>query len=414
MLGLLTGHARRLSFGVLTAFTSNFGQTFFIALSVPAILRDLGLGEGPFGLIYAGATLASGLALPATGRLIDRVPVRLYTLGVLGVLALASLVLAGATHAAMLAAGLVGLRLAGQGLLGHISQTTMARDFVEHRGKALGIASLGYPMGEAVLPTLFVVTAASVGWRGGWLGVAAILAVVGAPLAWWLGAERPGVATPARWPAASPPLTFVRLSRDARFRLVLPAVIVTPLLLTALFLYQGLVAAQRGWDPRFIAGVFALYAATRAIASLGVGPLIDRYTARAVLPWHMAPLALALVVLALGDARWVAAAYFALLGMTAGTMGSVLSALWAEIYGPAQVGAVRSVTTGVTVVATAVSPAAVGLLLERGVSFAAMQWGGLLLVVAAIVSAVLAPPLPSDPRNASPPGVVGKGDTSTL
>lgn len=391
MVTLLTGHARRLSFGVVTAFTSSFGQTFFIALSVPALLRDHRLGEGPFGLIYAGATLVSGLSLPAVGRLIDRVPLRLYTVATLGVLAAAMAVLAASWHPAGLVVAFIGLRLAGQGLLGHISQTTMARDFVEHRGKALGLASLGYPLGEALLPTAFVLTAAAVGWRGAWLGVAALIVVGIAPLSWWLAAERPDATTQAVLSAApARPLTLRQLLRDVRFRLVLPAVIVTPLLLTALFLYQGLLGAARGWSVAWLASAFAVYAATRALASLGVGPLIDRFTARAVLPWHMAPLAAALIVLALGSAPWVAAVYFVLLGLTAGASGSVLSALWAEIYGPAQVGAVRSVTTGLTVVATAISPAAIGLLLERGVGFAAMQWGGLVLAVLAIAAAVAA------------------------
>ncbi|MPY91358.1 MAG: MFS transporter, partial [Luteitalea sp.] len=64
MVELLTGHARRLSFGLFAAFASSFGQTFFIALSVPYLLSELAMGEGRFGLVYAAATLTSGLSLP--------------------------------------------------------------------------------------------------------------------------------------------------------------------------------------------------------------------------------------------------------------------------------------------------------------------------------------------------------------
>lgn len=109
-----------------------------------------------------------------------------------------------------------------------------------------------------------------------------------------------------------------------------------------------------------------------------------------MLPLHLVPLTLALGVLTLGAAPWVAPVYFVLMGMTAGASGSVLSALWAEMYGPGQVAAVRSVTAGLTIVGTAISPAVLGVLLERGVPFTTIQYGGLALAAAAVGSSWLA------------------------
>lgn len=390
MVALLTGHARLLSFGLLTAFSSSVGQTFFLALTVPHLLRDLRLGEGRFGLVYAAATLTSGLTLPTAGRLMDRVPLGLYTVGTLGVLAAASLAMAMSTHVAVLGLALLGLRLAGQGLLGHISQTTMARDFVQHRGKALGLAGLGYPLGEALLPMGFVLVVAALGWRGAWVAIAAALVAVVAPLAWWLSGSGAAAAALPRPRHDDAPLSLALLMRDRRFRLVLPAVVVTPLVLTALFLYQGLLGQTKAWSAAWLASAFVVYAASRALATLAVGPVIDRYTARAVLPLHLLPLAAALGTLALGASPWIAVVYFVLMGLTAGASGSVLSALWAELYGPSRVAAVRSVTAGVTVVSTAVSPAILGLLLERGVGFAVIQWAGVVLACAASIASWMA------------------------
>lgn len=390
MVALLTGHARLLSFGLLTAFASSVGQTFFLALTVPYLLRDLRLGEGRFGLLYAGATLTSGLTLPAAGRLIDRQPLGHYTLGTIAVLTVAAVALAMSTHVAVLGLALLGLRLAGQGLLGHISQTTMARDFVQHRGKALGLAGLGYPLGEAVLPTAFVLSVSTLGWRGTWMGIAVVLVTVIAPLAWWLSASSgTGDALP-HVRHDETPLSLATLMRDSRFRLVLPAVVVTPLVLTALFLYQGLLGQTKGWSATWLASAFVVYAASRALATLLVGPIIDRFTARAVLPVHLLPLAAALATLALGTAPWIALAYFVLMGLTAGTSGSVLSALWAELYGPSRVAEVRSVTAGLTVVSTAVSPAILGVLLERGVGFTVIQAAGVVLACGASVASWVA------------------------
>jgi MFS family permease len=390
MVALLTGHARLLSFGLLTAFSSSIGQTFFLALTVPYLLHDLDLGEGRFGLIYAAATLASGLTLPAAGRLMDRYALGRYTLGTLAVLTGAAVTLAMSTHVVALALALLGLRLAGQGLLGHISQTTMARDFVQHRGKALGLAGLGYPLGEALLPTAFVLAVTALGWRGAWLAIAAVVVVVVAPVSWWLSRSSEAHEALPHVRHDEAPLTLTALLRDRHFRLVLPAVIVTPLVLTALFLYQGLLGQTKGWSAAWLASAFVVYAASRALATLAVGPIIDRFTARTVLPLHLLPLAAALATLALGAAPWVAVTYFVCMGLTAGASGSVLSALWAELYGPSRVAAVRSVTTGLTVVSTAISPAILGVLLERGVGFSVIQAVGVVLACAASVAAWVA------------------------
>jgi MFS family permease len=385
MVALLTGHARRLSFGLITAFASSFGQTFFIALSVPYLLAELALGEGRFGLIYAAATLTGGLTLPVVGRLIDRFPLRHYTTATLATLAVAAAVLAWSPHVAALVVALVGLRLAGQGLLGHISQTTMARDFDQDRGKALGIAGLGFPLGEAALPAVFLLCVATFGWRAAWIGVALAVGVVLIPLCWWLAGRQSDTLSAvqgADHPTRVDHLTTRDLLADPRFRLVLPAVVVTPLLLTALFLYQAVLGQSKGWSPAWLATAFMIYAASRASASLLVGPLIDRWSARALLPVYLIPLGGGLAVLSLGSSPWLAPLYLGLVGLTTGASGSVMSALWAEMYGPSQVASVRSVTTGLVIVSTAVSPAVFGVLLERGLGFDAIQYGGLVLILA--------------------------------
>lgn len=386
MVALLTGHARRLSFGLFTAFASSFGQTFFIALSVPYILEELAMGEGRFGVLYAVATLASGLSLPVVGRLIDRVPLRLYTSLTVVTLSAGALTMAFAQHALVLVAAMLGLRLAGQGVMGHISQTVMARDFTRNRGKALGLAGLGYPLGEALLPWLFVAAASLVGWRETWLAIAVLAVVVLLPLGIVLGhSARPSEAggddvVPRMAPRR---LRLRDLLGDRQFRLVLPALMVTPLLLTALFLYNAVLGQAKGWSPAWLATAFTGYALCRALASLGVGPVIDRWTARGVLPVYLVPLFLGLATLSVGNANWIALVYLCLVGLTSGASSSVMSALWAEMYGASQVGAIRSVTAGLTIVSTAMSPPIIGLLLERGVGFDAIQYGGMLLMLGA-------------------------------
>lgn len=66
-------------------------------------------------------------------------------------------------HIAILFVALIGLRLNGQALLSHISQTILSKRFQVDRGKALSIASSGFPMGEAVFP---VILTSLLIWKG--------------------------------------------------------------------------------------------------------------------------------------------------------------------------------------------------------------------------------------------------------
>mgnify|MGYP001991945740 FL=1 len=73
-------------------------------------------------------------------------------------------------------------RLAGQGLMSHTALTSMARYFEHDRGKAISIANLGFPAGQAVFPIVAVSVIAAVGWRETWLLAGALVAIGVLPL----------------------------------------------------------------------------------------------------------------------------------------------------------------------------------------------------------------------------------------
>src|SRR4028118_1089579 len=87
---LLKQHWRAIGLGFALTFLSSFGQTFFISLSGPDIRAAFGLAHGSFGLVYAVATLASGILMIWMGGVIDRVSIRLYATAALSGLAMAA------------------------------------------------------------------------------------------------------------------------------------------------------------------------------------------------------------------------------------------------------------------------------------------------------------------------------------
>ena len=152
----LKGNLRFLAFGLLMTGFSGFGQTFFVAIFNSDIRSDFELSHGEFGSIYAVATLASGTLMFWLGRLIDHADLRVFTLSTCLFLILSCFSMALAPTLALLYFALFAVRLAGQGLMSHTGMTTMGRYFSNQRGKAVSIASLGYPLGAASLPLIGV------------------------------------------------------------------------------------------------------------------------------------------------------------------------------------------------------------------------------------------------------------------
>ncbi len=59
---------------------------------------------------------------------------------------------------AVLFVALFCLRQFGQGMLTLISAATMSRGFQGARGKAISLSTMGHPFGEAILPSIVVIT----------------------------------------------------------------------------------------------------------------------------------------------------------------------------------------------------------------------------------------------------------------
>ena len=186
MLRFLTENLRWLATGFLLAFGSSFGQTYFISLFAGEIRANYGLTDGDWGLIYTGATRCSALLLLGKGSWADTVPLSRLAPSVAAVFAGAALLMAIGTQLWMLVLAVFLLRFCGQGMFTHIKATAMARWFVATRGRAIAVTSLGYPLGEALLPVPVLLLAAWIGWRTTWGVTAAVIALMVLPLLIWL------------------------------------------------------------------------------------------------------------------------------------------------------------------------------------------------------------------------------------
>ncbi|MFP4614916.1 MAG: MFS transporter [Thiohalorhabdus sp.] len=398
-LRFVRANVRFLAFGLLAVALSGFGQTYFISLFGGEIRAAFDLDHGAFGGVYSAATLASGVLLLWAGQQLDRLDLRLVAALVSVGVAAGSLLMAVAGGVLALAVAMFLLRFAGQGLMTHMAFTSMGRYFEAGRGKAVSIAGMGMPLGEALLPAAAVSVTAVLGWRGTWTAAAGLLLGVALPLLLWLlrghTARRRELsaaesAHPDRGPDARGQWTRGQVLRDPRFYLLLPAVLAAPFIATALFFHQVHLADAKGWPLSWLASSFAAFAATHVLGLLVSGPLVDRVGARRLLPLLPLPMAAGLAVLAAFDQAAAAPAYLALMGVSMGATGTLLGALWPELYGVAHLGAIRAVVQSAMVLSTAVAPAAVGLLIDRGLAVEALALLLVLYIAGAIALVLVA------------------------
>lgn len=405
---LVRQHGRFLGFGLSLTFLSSFGQTFFISLFNDSIRGDFALSHGQIGAAYSLATLASGFTLAWVGQRVDSTDLRRFTAILCMALSAAAFAMSVAVGALSLVVAFFLLRLTGQGLLSHTALTSMARYFDVGRGKAMSIAGLGFPLGEAVLPLLTVLAIAAVGWRNTWLIVCLFVTVVALPGTRvllkghgererrWLGrlaaggeedaprARREGRGGAPR-DRGGPDAQWTRgeVLRHPRFWLMLPAVVAPGFIVTGFFFHQNHLVEAKGWTAEWFATCFALFALSQLATGVAAGPLVDRFSGRRLLAVFTLPMALGLMVLALSASPWVAAGFMTGLGVTAGLNPTVTGAMWAEVYGVLHLGAIRAMAQSVMVFGTAASPVLMGTLIDRGVSLDAMAWGAVGWVVVA-------------------------------
>ncbi|MGI9334434.1 MAG: MFS transporter [Gammaproteobacteria bacterium] len=377
--GFAAANLRFVGFGFFLAFTSSYGQTYFIGVFGPHVETEFDLSHTAWGTVYMVGTLGSAAVLPWTGKLIDRLDLRTYTVGVFVLFAAAAAVMAGATGALTLTLAIFALRHGGQGLMSHTAVTSMTRYFAAARGRAVAIATLGFSLAEAVLPLGAVLLVAVIGWRASYGLIGTALLCVMLPIALWLltGHSKRHQQYSLRLeqskassgtPAGPDSWTIKEMLRDPRFHLLMPGLAAPSVIVTAMFFHHLTLADAKGWTHVWFAGSYFVYALASTLASLASGPVIDRYGAIRLVRYMLVPLALALLALVVSDTRAAAWIYLALAGVNVGIAHTAVSVMWAELYGIAHLGGIKALAGAISVFASALGPVSAGALMDHGLS----------------------------------------------
>ncbi len=370
---LIRSDPKFLAFGFLLTFCSSAGQTYFIGISGPSIMEAFSLSHTQWGTIYMVGTLMSAALLPWSGDLLDRTSLRRYMTAVVCGLAIACLVISRVNVTWMLIPAVFLLRQFGQGLTSHTAITSMARYMDKNRGKGIAISAMGYSFGEAILPLLAVIAISAMGWRQMWVVVAVCVLCFLPALLWLLGGHDTrhqnhldSANRKADDGRDDGSRTRRQMLSESRFYLLLPGIMAPSYIGTALFFHHLTIAEAKGWSGIWITGNYWLYALCAIAASLGSGPLIDRFTAQRVIPYDLTPMMLGLLLLVVGNHPWLVIPYLVLVGLNVGVYFTASSAIWAELYGTRYLGGIKSLIGALGVFASALGPVTIGVMLDNG------------------------------------------------
>ncbi len=363
-------NATWLSAGVLLTFMSSFGQTFFISIFAGEIRETFNLSHGAWGSIYSLGTTVSAIVMIWSGVLTDMFRVRVLGPMVLVGLALACLSMAAVNAVWMLPFVIFALRFTGQGMSSHIAVVAMARWFSKSRGKALSVATLGFSLGEALLPLIFVALLAFLDWRILWMA-AAVIALAGVPvLAALLKQERTPQDIAAENPASGmngQHWTRMMTLRHPLFWFLVPALLGPSAFNTAFFFHQVHLADIKGWDHIELVAYFPLYTAVSIVAMVASGWALDRWGTGRLMPLYQLPMVVSFLAFSWATEPTLAWVGFVFLALTTGFNATLPNAFWAEFYGTNHIGAIKAMAAAIMVLGSAIGPGVTGILIDLGV-----------------------------------------------
>jgi MFS family permease len=271
-------------------------------------------------------------------------------------------------------------------MLSHIAMTAMTRWFSSFRGRAISLAALGFTAGEAMLPFGLTLAIATMGWQHVWMATGLVLITVFVPLLLALLREAPDGRRALAESHANPdaPLESQatgtgwarsRVLRDPLFWGLIPGIMASPAIGTLFIFHQAHLAELKDWQLTTFTAFYPVLSVSVVAASLTAGVLVDRFAAWRLMPLVLLPLSMACLVVATLSPVWAIPMLFLCFGLSQGVMNPVVGALWAEIYGTAHIGAIRSLVMALLVAASALGPGLAGALIDTGVELDTQAFG---------------------------------------
>lgn len=333
------------------------GQTAGLSVFTDPVISDLGISRQEISFAYLLATLTGAIAMPVTGKLLDKFGsariIQIAGLGLASFLVVAYFVqeVLGLTFAYM------GLRMFGQGAVSLAATTMVAKLVTQRAGLALGVASaIGAAM-VSLAPVFAAISIQSIGHRNTWLIESALVLVFVVGLGFLIPRNR--VRYTETGSIELPDLRGHSLKfamRSGMFWVVGAGIISIAMLFTGLAFHLVSILGEQGLSAVEAAANFLPQTITSLVLTIVFGSFVDRANPRWGISFAMGALVVSLVMLPLVSPGFMGVVFGLVLGAAAGAMKGVEAATLVRFYGPREIGAIRGVITSVGIVATGLGP----------------------------------------------------------
>ncbi|MCH7706196.1 MAG: MFS transporter, partial [Chloroflexi bacterium] len=286
----------------LSGFTQSAGTFPVLGVLLNPITNEFGWSHTVFTGATSIGTIIGGVVALVVGPMVDRVGARWILVAAFTALGASFVLMAGITELWQFYALQIVSRVSNMGVIALATQVIIPKWFVERRGRAVALGSLGIMAGNAVTPLYVQYVLGIWGWR--WASASAgivIWSISLVPVAMFLrrqpedmGLLPDGVTREemerrmaagvdgggARGVGPEISLVLRQVVRLRSFYLLVVAFSLAFMVFPGLLLHLIPYLTEQGIDPALGVWVVAIWSASGALGSLAAGLLSERYGAR--------------------------------------------------------------------------------------------------------------------------------------
>ncbi|MFV3126637.1 MFS transporter [Niveispirillum sp. KHB5.9] len=350
------------------------GLTFYtLGIFIGPLTQEFGWSRTSLASATILTTLTTLLLGPVVGRLTDRFGGRMVGMaGLVGLsLGLCGLSLIGAelwTFYLAFGAAMV----LGAGTLPIVWTRAVNAGFDKARGLALGLTLTGTGVCAILAPPFTQWLIADHGWRTAYIGLGALVLVLGLPVVWLLFHEVGGKvqATVAATAPVRPGFTAVQARGRRQFWMLGIGFLFASFAVSALIVHLVSILSGGGMERATAVWVASLLGFAIIVGRLGIGVLVDRFYAPAV-AFGVLAIAAAACLLLLVPAGGLAIAVVAvvLIGMAAGAEVDLVAYLASRYFGLRAYGEIYGWQLGFFALGAGLGPMGVGRLYDATGSY---------------------------------------------
>ncbi len=367
---------------------------------------EIGAGRSMFGWAQTARQVTGALTSPLTGKLLDRYGARML-LPIAALLTGGSMVAMGFVNHAwqmILIFAIMGtVGIGGPATL--LTSVPIAKWFVKFRGRALGLSTLGSPLGAMSLVPLTQVFITGFGWRETWmvLGVMAVVLVV--PLSILFirrqpedmelhpdgAAEAPrttGSSNQSRRVVEEESWTLEEVKRTTTFWRLVVVFSIATLGTSTLGLHRLANFIDHGLDEQLVANAISVEAGTGALSVLAMGFLFEKVQAKYLGSVSLLFMAASAYCSIIGDTVFALFASMVTFGAGIGGVMLLQSYIWPNYYGRKHLGAIRGTVMPATLLFASIGPPLAGYIFDATGTYNVVWWVGICLII--LAAAVLA------------------------